>query len=151
MLDMPAGRSLIHNPPAIKRTIAISDIAAVQARDEAYRGLLSAQMHRAYRLLLKDGSDIFLFEERALGTNIATASLNPTATDLAAHLGVPFTDLGMAQGINGLFGVVLARAPEWGEPALSPEVRRRLWTRVQLTGLFALAAMAIAVLLMILL
>jgi hypothetical protein len=105
-LGLPAGRSLIHNPAACRRTIAVADVAAVQARDEVYKGLVSAQMHRAHRLLLKDGSDIPLFEERALGTRIATASLNPIAADLATQLGAPFNDLGMAQGVNGLLGAV---------------------------------------------
>jgi len=131
--------------------VAVTDIAAVQARDEASKGFLSAQMHRAYRLLLKDGSDIFLFEERALRTGIATPSLNPIAIDLAKHLNAPFNDLGMAQGVSGLLGVIFARAPAWGSPALPPDVQRKIWARVQLTGLIAIGALCVAVALMILL
>ena len=148
-VDLPAGRSLIHNPPGCKRTIAGADVAQVQARTEVYKGLFFAQAHRAYRLLLQDGSDIFLFEERALATSIASAPLNPVAADIAAHLGTTFSDLGVAQGHGGLLGAIFARAPDWGAPALAPDAQRRIWARVQLTGVLMMAAVALVVILLV--
>ena len=147
-VDLPAARSLIHNPPACQRTLPAGDVGQIQARTELYRGLLSAQAHRAYRLLLKDGSDIFLFEERAVGTRMATPSLDRVAAEIAGRLKVPYADLGTAEGRGGVLGAVLGRAPDWSAPALPPDARRRAWTRVQLTGLVALAALAAVVVIM---
>jgi hypothetical protein len=69
-LDLPAGRSLIHRPPAQHLTIPYTDSEAIDARFEAYGTLGMEMMQRAYVLHRKGGELIFLFEERALATTL---------------------------------------------------------------------------------
>jgi hypothetical protein len=81
-LDLPAGRSLIHRVPAQRLTIPCADIAAIETRLEAYRSLGMVNMQRAYALRGKSDDWVFLFEDRALGTAVATsffASVDPIA------------------------------------------------------------------------
>ncbi|HTX49096.1 MAG TPA: hypothetical protein VME40_06870 [Caulobacteraceae bacterium] len=146
-LDLPANRSLIHRPPACKTTVPVGDIAAIETRLEVYKGLGGGMMQRPYRLLRKDGEGIFLFEERALDTAMATASLRPVATDIASRTGAPLTDLGMASASSGILGVWFVRAPDWNAAALPPAEAARLERGVRLTGAFALIAVVIAVVL----
>jgi hypothetical protein len=147
ILDLPAIRSLIHNPPAYKGTVAVADIAAVETRLEAYKGWFSAMLQRAYRLRLKEGDDIFLFEDRAVGTVLSGAPLYPVCADIAQRTGLPFDDLGMAQGINGLLGVAFVHAPAWGAAALPPEQQARIWFRARLTGGLAVIGVLLVVVL----
>jgi hypothetical protein len=144
-LDLPANRSLIHRPPACKTTVPVSDIAAIETRLEVYKGFGGSMMQRPYRLLRKDGEGIFLFEERALDTRMATASLRPVAEDIASRTGAPFKDLGMASANSGLLGVWFVRAPDWNAAALPPEEAARLERGVRVTGILALLAFLVAV------
>jgi hypothetical protein len=142
-LRLPAGRSLIHNPPACREVVPWSDVAAVETRQEAYASLLGAIMQRAYRLTRKTAPAIFLFEERALGTRLADPTLRPIAEELAARAGVALDDLGMAQGRGGILGVWFTAAPGWTQAPLPAARQAALWRRASLTGLFAgLALMA---------
>jgi hypothetical protein len=54
-LDLPAGRSLIHRPPAQHLTIPYANIDAIDARFEAYGTLGMEMMRRAYVLHRKGG------------------------------------------------------------------------------------------------
>ena len=146
-LDLPADRSLIHRPPACKTTVPVADISAIETRLEVYKGFGGSIMQRPYRLVRKDGDAIFLFEERALDTRMATASLRPVAADIASRTGAPFRDLGMASASSGILGVWFVRAPDWNAAALPPEEAARLERGVRLTGLLALIAFLIAVVL----
>jgi hypothetical protein len=146
-LDLPANRSLIHRPPACKTTVPVADISAIETRLEVYKGLGGSLMQRPYRLVRKDGDDIFLFEERALDTRMATASLRPVAADIASRTGAPFKDLGMASASSGILGVWFVRAPDWNAAALPPEEAARLERGVRLTGALALIAVLIALVL----
>jgi hypothetical protein len=145
-LDLPAGRSLIHNPPACKAVVPAEDIAGIETRLEVYKGLVQSMMQRPFRLVRKDGTDIFLFEERALETRLATAPLTPVATDIAASLGVTLKDLGMAKAGAGILGAWFVRAPDWSAVSLPPEEEARLLRGVRLTGAFAGLAIALVVL-----
>jgi hypothetical protein len=146
-LDLPADRSLIHRPPACKTTVPVADISAIETRLEVYKGFGGSIMQRPYRLVRKDGDAIFLFEERALDTRMATASLRPVAADIASRTGAPFRDLGMASASSGILGVWFVRAPDWNAAALPLEEAARLERGVRLTGLLALIAFLIAVVL----
>jgi hypothetical protein len=59
VLDLPAGRSLIHRPVAQHLTIPYGDIDAVETRLEAYASIGMENMQRAYVLSLKQGDRIF--------------------------------------------------------------------------------------------
>lgn len=134
VLDLPAGRSLIHRPAPYHREIAYADIAAVEMRLEGYRTLGMAMMQRAYVLHLKDGELIFLFEDRAIGTPMESTLFGRLAVDIAARAGVALRDLGMAEGGGGFLGVWGTQAPDWAAPALSPQMQSRMWRAVMLTG-----------------
>ncbi len=136
-LRLPDGRSLIHDPPACRRTVPFGDIEAVETRLEAYGAQGAAIMQRAYRLTRKTGDPILLFEERALGTRFAEASMRPIAAEIAAQAAAPLNDLPMAQGRGGLLGVWFTAAPPWPTAPLPVARRSALWRRASLTGAFA--------------
>lgn len=148
-LDLPAARSLIHNPPACHETVPVADIAAIETRLEAYKGWIGSMMQRSYRLVLKDKPAIFLFEDRALGTALANGSLYPVVEDISLRTGLPLKDLGMTQGVNGLLGVLFVRAPDWGAAALTPVEQAKTWGRVRLTGALALVALVVVIVLVV--
>lgn len=79
VLDLPAGRSLIHRPVAQHLTIHYSDVDAVETRLEAYPSLGMEIMQRAYVLSRKQGGPVFLFEDRALGTPFETPMVSKIA------------------------------------------------------------------------
>ena len=140
-LALPSGRSLIHRPPAQYITVPYADIQAIETRLEAYGSLRMEIMQRAYVLHRKSGELVFLFEERALATAIASSMFGDIATDLAKRASVKLNDLGMAEGQGGLLCVWGAHAPDWAAPALSPKRQGQLWARASMTG----AAAAVAV------
>jgi hypothetical protein len=142
-LDLPATRSLIHRLPALRLTIPYSDIAAIETRLEGYCSLGMAQMQRAYALRRKTGDLIFLFEDRALATSLATSLFAEIATELAACAGVPLSDLGMVEGSGGFLGVWGTRAQDWAVSSLPLERRSRLRRQAANTGLLGAAIIAI--------
>jgi hypothetical protein len=133
-LVLPSGRSLIHRPPAQHVTVPYADIEGVETRLEAYGSLGMETMQRAYVLHNKSGELIFLFEERALGTGMASSMFGQIAADVAARAGVAVKDLGMAEGRGGLLSVWGTHAPDWAAPALPPQRQKLLWARAALTG-----------------
>lgn len=150
-LDLPAGRSLIHRPPAQHLTIRYDDIAAVETRLEAYSSFSMAMMQRPYALRRKDRDLIFLFEERALATGMATSMFAEAAAALAGRAGVPVQDLGMVEGRGGALGVWGTHAVDWAAPSLSGERQAQLWRRAAITGSIAGGALLIALVLRLIL
>ncbi len=138
-LDLPAGRSLIHRPPAQHLTVPYADIAALETRLEAYGSLGMKMMQRAYVLRRWSGGSIFLFEERALATGIASSYFAGVASELSARAGLPWRDLGMVEGRGGLLGVWGTEAPDWAAPPLPFARQMRLWRHAALTGTLAFA------------
>lgn len=128
-LDLPANRSLIHRPPAQHLMVPYGDIEALETRVEAYRGMGTASVQRAYVLRRRDGELIFLVEERALGTTMQTNFYTSILNDLVARAGCPVRDLGMVEGKGGALGVWGAHAPDWASPALPADRQRELWSR----------------------
>ena len=59
-------------------------------------------MQRAYVLRRKNGELIFLFEERALATGMASTMFADIVTDLAARAGISIRELGTVEGKGGL-------------------------------------------------
>jgi hypothetical protein len=98
-------------------------------------------MQRAYALHRKSGELIFLFEERALATALASSLFGDIAGELAKRADVALKDLGMAEGRGGLLCAWGTHAPDWAAPALPTERQRQLWARAGMTG--AIAAVAI--------
>lgn len=139
-LDLPAGRSLIHRPPALHLTIPYSDIAAVDTRLEAYGSLGMAIMQRSYALHRKSGALIFLFEDRALGTAFKSSQFEDIVADLMARTGLKLHDLGMVEGRGGVLAAWGTHAPDWAAPSLSPARQDRLWRRAIGTGNAAIVA-----------
>jgi hypothetical protein len=146
-LDLPAGRSLIHRPPAQRLTIPYADIAAVESRLEGYRSFGMESMQRAYVLRRSDGNLIFLFEDRALGTSMESSLFTGIANDLAARAAGKVHDIGMVAGKGGVLGVWGAHAPDWAAPPLSAAQRLAHLRRAAMTGslVFAIIIVAMAV------
>jgi hypothetical protein len=147
-LDLPAGRSLIHRPPACHATIPYGDIEAVETRLEAYGTLGMAMMQRAYVLRGGGGGGggglIFLFEDRAIGTPLETPLFRKIATEIAARAGVPLRDLGMVEGDGGLLAVWGTQAPDWAAPSLPIARQFRIWRHVAATGTLAIVVVVVA-------
>jgi hypothetical protein len=146
-LDLPAGRSLIHRPPPQHLTIPYADIAAVESRLEGFRTFGIENMQRAYVLRRKDNDLIFLFEDRALGTAMASSLFSGIAAELAARAGGTVHDIGMVAGQGGVLGVWGTHAPDWAAPPLSAAERLAHWRRAAMTGslVFIMIIVALAV------
>ncbi len=147
-LDLPAGRSLIHRLPAQHLTIPYADIAAIEARFEAYGSLGMEMMQRAYMLRRKDGELIFLFEERALATAMASSMFTGVTTDLAARAGITVSDLGTVEGKGGFLGVWGPKAPDWAAPAVPLARQLWLWRHSASTGSLAIALVLVVIVVM---
>lgn len=147
-LDLPAGRSLIHRPPAQHLTIPYADIEAIDARFEAYGSLSMKMMQRAYVLNRKGGELIFLFEERALATRMESSMFADIVDDLVARAGVTLRELGTVEGKGGLLGVWGTHAPDWAAPALPRERAMQLWRHAASTGSLAISITIIVILIM---
>lgn len=150
VLDLPAGRSLIHHPPAQHLTIPYADIEAVETRLEAYRTVGMGLMQRAYALHRKGAELIFLFEDRALGTPYESTMFGKLAADIASRAGVPVRNLGMVEGKGGVLAVWGTHAPDWAAPSLSAARQRKLWRAARVTGTLSLAIVIVAVVLRLL-
>ena len=133
-LRLPAGRSLIHDPPSCREIIPFSDLEAVETRVEFYGAQGMGMMQRVWRLRRRNGAPVFLFEDRALGTALAINSMEPVAVEIAHRAGVPLNDLGAAKGWGGFLGAWFARAPDWPAAALTAAQEAALWRRVYITG-----------------
>ncbi len=144
VLDLPAGRSLIHRPAAQHLTVPYADIAAVETRLEAYPSLGMEIMQRAYVLARKQGDPIFLFEDRALGTALEVPMVGKIANAIVARAHVPLRDLGMVEGRGGVLAVWGTHAPDWAAPSLPLAQQLRLWRHATATGAFAIAAVILA-------
>jgi hypothetical protein len=146
-LDLPSGRSLIHRPPTQHLRIPYADIEAIETRLEAYGSLGMGIMQRAYVLHRKNGELIFLFEDRALGTGLASDMFSKLAADIAERAHVPLRDLGMVEGRGGVLAVWGTHAPDWAAPSLPLAQQFRLWRHAAFTGTLAFSVVIIAVVL----
>jgi hypothetical protein len=147
VLDLPAGRSLIHRPVAQHLTIPYRDIDAVETRLEAYPSLGMENMQRSYVLSRKQGDPIFLFEDRALGTPLETPMVSEIANTIVARAHVPLRDLGMVEGRGGFLSVWGTHAPDWAAPSLPLAQQLRIWRHVATTGTLAIAIVIFALVL----
>jgi len=144
VLDLPAGRSLIHRPVAQHLTILYGDIDAVETRLEAYPSFGMEMMQRAYVLSRKQGEPIFLFEDRALGTPLETPMVAKIAAAIVERAHVPLRDLGMVEGRGGILALWGTHAPDWAAPSLPLARQLRIWRHVATTGTLAVAILIIA-------
>lgn len=135
ILDLPANRSLIHHPPALHARILYSDIQSIETRQEVYVSQAMAMMQRPYVLRRKNGELIFLFEDRAVGSQLEVNYFSRLVADIVARAGVPLRDLGMAEGKGGVLGAWGTHEPDWASAALSKERQRQLMRRVAITGM----------------
>ena len=145
--DLPAGRSLIHRPPAQHLTIPYTDIGAIDARFEAYGSLGMEMMQRAYVLHRKSGELIFLFEERAMATSLESSLFTELVAELAARAGLTLRELGTVEGKGGFLGVWGTQATDWAAPALPRSRAMRLWRHAASTGSLAISIAILAILL----
>lgn len=146
-LDLPAARSLIHRPPALHRTIFYADIAAVETRLEAYGSLGLKRIERAYVLRCRSGELLFLFEDRAINTELETSFFGGIAAALAARAGVDLHDLGMVERSGGVLGFWAKHTVEWGTPSLPLARQQQLRQRAARTGSLAMGIVVIGALL----
>ena len=131
---LPAGRSLIHRPPAQQLTVPYSDIDAIETRYEGYRSLGLAMMMQTFVLHLKDGRLIFLFEDRAKATALGSTLFRDIVGDLVRRASVPLRELGTVEGGGGLLCAWGTRAPDWAAPPLPRDQALRLWRHAAATG-----------------
>ena len=150
VLDLPVGRSLIHHPGAQYLRIPYDDIAAIETRLEAYVTLGMAMLQRAYVLRRKSGQLIFLFEDRAIGTQFRSSIFAKLVAEIAARAAAPVRDLGMAEGRGGFLAVWGAQAPDWAAPELPMARQIRLRRRAAMTGTFAIVVILVALILRLL-
>jgi hypothetical protein len=148
ILDLPAGRSLLHRPPACRETVPYADVVAVETRLEAYHSQAMTMMQRAYRLTRRSGAALFLFEERALSAQ-PTASYDVLAGEIARRAGAPLKDLGVVLGGGGILGAWFVRVPDWSTPSVPPGEEVALVRRARLTGAFAVAALGIVIVIVV--
>jgi hypothetical protein len=146
-LHLPSGRSLIHRPPTQHLKIPYADIEAIETRLEAYGSLGMGIMQRAYVLHRKNGELVFLFEDRALATGLASDMFSKLAADIAERAHVPLRDLGMVEGRGGVLAVWGTHAPDWAAPSLPLAQQFRLWRHAAFTGTLAFSVVIIAVVL----
>ena len=135
VLDLPENRSLIHHPPALHARIPYSEIEAIETRQEVYVSQFMGMMQRPYVLHRKNDQLIFLFEDRAIGSQLEVNYFSKLVADIVARAGVPLRDLGMAEGKGGVLGVWGSHEPDWASPAVSKEHERQLVRRVAITGM----------------
>ncbi len=113
VLRLPPGRSLTHNPPHCDMTVALSDVIGIDARNEIYGAQGMAMMSRVYRLRRNSGDPVFLFEQRGIGSNVETASLQAIAEEMAKRAGGRVRELGRFEGRGGLLGAWRTAPPGW--------------------------------------
>ncbi|MFI5011347.1 MAG: hypothetical protein ACHQAY_03270 [Hyphomicrobiales bacterium] len=147
---MPAGRSLIRRAASQHAKILYADIEAIETRLEAYPSLGMQSMQRAYVLRRRNGELIFLFEDRAIGTPLASSVFPKLVADIARRAAAPIRDLGMIEGRGGVLGVWGTKAADWTAPALSAARQRRIRRKVAITGALSLIVVVIALLLRLL-
>ena len=144
-LDLPLGRSLIHRLDAVHAPIRFDEIEAIETRLEAYPGLFGlTDMHRSYGLKLKTGAVIILGEDRALHTTFESSLLEGAVRQIVGRSRLELRDLGMAEGRDGLLGVLFAAPPPWDAPSLSAERQGELWAAAERTGSLALGAIFVS-------
>jgi len=148
-LQLAAGRSLIHHPPACRETVPYADVAAVEERLEAYPSQGMSILQRAYRLTRLSAPPIFLFEERALGTRSASFDMQRLALEIAERAGAPIHDLGLVKGGGGFLGVLFVRVPDWSTPAVSADQRDALLRRSNRTGWLVSLVVVVVVLIVV--
>lgn len=137
--DLPAGRSLIHKPPARRLSTPYGAIDAIETRLEGYPSQGMEILQRAYVLALKSGERIFLFEDRALATGLESAMAPRIVTALAERAHIPLRDLGMVEGRGGILSAWGTSAPEWSAKSLDAGQQARVWRRAASTGALAAA------------
>lgn len=148
-LKLPGGRSLLHHPPACHEFVPYEDVASVETRLEVYPSQGMSITQRAYQLTRHGKPAIFLFEDRALETFLATGTCQALALEIANRAGAPMNDLGMVKGRGGILGVWFVRVPEWSTSSLPAEEQQANLRRSKLTGSFAAAAVVIVIVLIL--
>ncbi len=124
-LDLPSGRSLTHRLRPVRAHLGYGEIASVETRLEAYSGRSGlTNMQRGYALRLARGEVIYLGEDRALGSALASSPMAPAAAEIARRCGHDIRDLGMAEGRAGLFSLLFVTAPDWDAPSVSIRAAR---------------------------
>lgn len=141
---LPKNRSLIHVTERQDIVVPYADIAAIETRLEAYPTFGMVNMQRPYVLRLKNGGDVFLFEERAVGTGLQSSYFGALVDDIAARSKAPVRDLGMSEGKGGVLGVVHAREADWSSPALPLARQNTMLRRAADTGAYAFLAVSLA-------
>jgi len=134
---LPKNRSLIHAMPKQHVIVPYSDIAAIETRLEAYPSFGMLNMQKPYVLHRHDNSDIFLFEERAIGSNLQSSFFGGLVDEIAKRAGVQVRDLGMIEGRGGVLGVLHTHAADWAAPALPVARQKRLLRRAAHTAALA--------------
>ena len=147
-LHLPAGRSLIHRPPAQHMTIPFVDIEVIETRCEAYGTLGMEMMQRSYVLLRNSGELIFLFEERALATAFKSSMFKDIVEDLSARAGVKLARDRHGGGSRWPSRRMGTHAPEWAAPALPRARQICLWQHAASTGSLAISIVILVILMM---
>jgi len=139
-------RSLIHRPPRCREFVPYCEIRSVDCRLEAYPSFTGTMMQRAYWLDRVDRPEIFLFEDRAIGTLLAGEAMGSIAQEIAQRAKVPLLEQPMAQGRGGIMGVWFTRAPPYAQKPLPASVQARIWRQVRRTANLVVVALFLVML-----
>jgi hypothetical protein len=134
MLRLPRGRSLTHDPPRGEATIPLHEVLCLETRREIYSSQGMASMNRVYRLRRHTGEPIFLFEQRGIGSNVESSSMQSVADELAHRAGVHVRELGTFEGRGGLLGAWMTAPPGWTAAPVSGQRRESLRWRLLFTS-----------------
>ncbi|CAN5256833.1 hypothetical protein BH11PSE2_BH11PSE2_18970 [soil metagenome] len=124
-LNLPASTGR----PKVLTTLALSQIAAVDTREEVFKSLGMANLQRGFALELRDGSRLVLGADRPMGEHF----YGDLALAIADRANVPIKEMGMYDGKAGLMQMAGSSAPEWTAKPLAPEQVAKRRKSVQLT------------------
>jgi hypothetical protein len=133
-LRLPAGRSLIHDPPRCHMVIPWGQVKCIETRREVYGAQGMAAMNRVYRLRMHSGDSIFLFEQRGLRSNVETPSMQEVADEIAGRAGTQVRELGRYEGRGGVLAAWFARPPSWTAAPVGATRWATMQRRVVFTG-----------------
>lgn len=123
--------------PRVDTEISLASIGAIERRGEVFRQLGVAAIQDAYRLTLKDGSEILLGADRQMKPPL----IGEAAAAIAARLKIAVADLGMVDGAPGVLAVVGTSVPEWSAPSLPrEEIEKRVSASARAYKIMAVSA-----------
>lgn len=120
-LRLPAMRGYVPYP-AVNRDIALQDIKAIEARNEAFASVGFTMVQTSYALVLTDGSRLVLGGDRRAQPEF----YGDIAEAIAERAKLSITGLGTVDGNAGFIVILNQSVPGWETPGMTePEAAKR--------------------------